>query len=187
MDDRSKTNGITLENSLQAYFYDELSAINQKALNPVPNEAIYYSSRVLDLYCSSKHLFDMENGKVKEKILGVKLLEVTHFPKNKQKRVLKDVGDTSLFLCGYFSEALNKKIVDTSYYQNLGQIAYRRLNGLSPDLYQIPSFYNIISDTFETLSMLIGIVAKNNFQVAKEIEEQEMLLFVNESQKPKVS
>ncbi len=42
-------------------------------------------------------------------------------------RALKQVGDTALYVSGFFSESLNSKLVDIDYYRELGEAAYREL------------------------------------------------------------
>jgi hypothetical protein len=40
---------------------------------------------------------------------------------------LKQVGDTALYVAGFFAESLNRKLVDADYYIELGGAAYREL------------------------------------------------------------
>lgn len=156
----SQKSDLTLESSLQVFFYDHLQEFNKKSMNPLPNETIYYSSLVMDNYGVSEKFFEKVNGKAKEKILGIKLLESSQFPKEKQKQVLKDIAETSLLICGYFSDSLNRKIIDTNYYQDLGVIAYNRLNAFSPNAYDIPSFYKLMAQSFGNVTLLMNFVAK---------------------------
>jgi hypothetical protein len=169
--------GLVLESSLQAYFFDQLLEVNRRTSAPLPNETIFYSSLVMDKFGESQQFFELnDEGKVREKILGVKLLESTNLPKEKKKRVLQDIGDTALLLCGYFAESLNKKMVDTRYYQELGQIAYQRLDAFVPSFYEVPSFYRSLSRSFESISMLMGIVSKN---LTNSHPSDQSLLFVS--------
>jgi hypothetical protein len=153
---------LILESSLQVFFYDQLQEVNRKFLTPLPNETIYYSSLVMDNFGLSKKYFEIVEGKVREKTLGIKLLESTHMSKEKQKRILKDVGDTALIVCGYFSDSLNKKIIDVGYYQQLGQTAYSRLNNMIPSAYQVPAFFDSMAGTFGSITMMMNLISKKN-------------------------
>jgi hypothetical protein len=42
-------------------------------------------------------------------------------------RNLKQVGDTSLYVAGFFAESLTRSLVDVDYYVGLGQSAYAQL------------------------------------------------------------
>ena len=176
--DKKEQDSVILEASLQTFFFDELDKVNQKSLNPVSREKIFYSSLIMDKYSLSEHFFEKEDGKVRDKILGIKLLEASHMTANKKKQVVKDVAETSLFLCGFFSDSLNRKIVDVGYYRDIGQSAYQMLNNLIPSFYEIDSFYKSVSNQFDTLASLIRIVRENSHN-----EMQEVSLFIGDGKK----
>src|SRR5436190_1249732 len=44
-------------------------------------------------------------------------------------RALKEVGDTSLYMTGFFADSLQRKLVGVEYYMDLGKAAYRELAG----------------------------------------------------------
>lgn len=169
-------NIITFE-SLKSFFYGELESLNNSSLSPVPQETLFYSSEVLEKYCLSQKFFDTQEGRIRNKILGEKLLQATKKNFDEQRRLYRDVGDTALILCGYFSESINDKIVDKQYYINIGSIAYRRLNSLQPDCMDIPAFFDLLSKCFESLTLLINSFAnKFSLQDSFGVEEKELLI-----------
>lgn len=155
-------NKIILSASLKGFFFDGLSEINRKSLCPVPESIIYYSSDVLDKFALSQDFFETSEGKVREKILGMKLLEATQYGRDEQKRIYKEVGDMSLMVCGYFAESTNKKIVDRDYYAQLGKTAFSHLNSVSPSFLDIPSFYGMVATCFESMTTLMTILASKS-------------------------
>ena len=182
-------NKIILSTNLKGFFFENLSEINKKSLCPVPESVIYYSSDVLDKFALSQDFFETSDGKVREKILGMKLLEATQVSRDEQKKIYKEVGDMSLMVCGYFSESVNKKIVDTQYYAQLGKMAYSHLNNVHPSFLDIPCFYGMVATCFESLTTLMTILATkdrngvvNNNLIFKKIlnsesvSEKEMLV-----------
>jgi hypothetical protein len=156
----TKSSGLVLESSLQVFFYDHLQEFNKKSLTPLPNETIFYSSLVMDNYGDSSKFFEQVDGKSREKILGIKLLEANQLPKEKQKMAIRDVAETSLLVCGYFADSLNKKMIDVKYYQDLGMIAYSRLNSITPVAYDVPSFYKKMANSFAGITLLMSLVSK---------------------------
>lgn len=150
---------IILSTNLKGFFFEGLTELNKKSLCPVPESVIFYSSDVLDKFALSQNFFEMNEGKVREKILGMKLLEATQVGREEQKKIYKEVGDMSLLVCGYFSESVNKKIVDTQYYSQLGKMAYSHLNNVTPNFLDIPSFYGMVATCFESLTTLMMILA----------------------------
>lgn len=182
----SSKDNLILESSLQSFFFDQLSDLNKKSSSPLPGETIYYSSLIMDRFGEAVEYFEVsEDGKVRDKTLGVKLLEAYSLGRTTQKRVYRDIGDTALFLCGYFSESLNKKIIDTSYYQEVGQIAYNRLNNIVPKAYEVPKFFGMLSDTFEKVAMMMNVVSKQNNMDGS--GNDDMILFVTNATKIKAS
>lgn len=155
-------NKIILSTNLKGFFFEGLSEINKKSLCPVPESVIYYSSDVLDKFALSQTFFETNDGKVREKILGMKLLEASHVSREEQKKIYKEVADMSLMVCGYFSESVNKKIVDVNYYSQLGKMAYSHLNNVTPSFLDIPYFYGMVSTCFESLTTLMTIMASKD-------------------------
>lgn len=158
----SEPKKIILEANLQAYFFEGLNALNKKSLCPVPESIIFYSSDVLDKFALSQTYFEFSEGKVREKILGLKLLEASQFGREEQRKIYKEVADTALFVCGYFSESTHNKLVDAQYYSQLGKMAYSHLNNLGPSFLDIPSFYNMVATCFESMTTLMSLLASQN-------------------------
>ena len=154
-----RTLKVVSEASLQGYFFEELKKVNDRSSCPLPQKTILYSSWVMSNMGESKKYFDTSEGKIQEKILGIKLMESNQMPLEQRKRVLRDVGDTALLLCGYFFESVTKKIVDISYYQELGKTAYRRLDAIVPEMYDTVSFYEMLAHLFDQITSVISIIA----------------------------
>lgn len=157
----TNSSSLILENSLQVYFFDSLMEANKKSMHPLPNEIIYYASLVMEHLSTSNRYFEIVDGKVREKILGIRLLEVGHLPKEKQKGAMKDIAETALLLCGYFADSLNKKIIDVKYYNEVGILAYRRLNSFIPKAYDTPNFFQKMSKNFHQVTNLISLISAN--------------------------
>lgn len=153
---------IILQSNLQGYFFEGLNALNKKSLCPVPESVIYYSSDVLDKFALSQDFFDVSEGKIREKILGIKLLEASQLNRDEQKRVYKDVADMSLMVCGFFFESTQKKLVDNQYYSQIGKMAYSHLDSVAPNFLDIPSFYQMFATCFESMTTLMSLLATQN-------------------------
>ena len=138
---------------------------------------IFYSSMVLDRYADSANYFSVEeDGSIKDKVLGMKLLEASQMKARQKQMELKEVGDTALMLCGIFSESVNRKITDISYYQSLGQSAYQQLNTIIPELYEMPDFYLNVSYFFHPIMSLLSVVSN---ELLSNNSDDQFLLFSN--------
>lgn len=150
---------LSVENNLEGFFYKNLSELNKKTTYPLSEPFIIYTSEVMGRFGFSEEFFEVNDGKVREKILGKKLLESSQLPINQRKKALREIGDLSMFTCGYFAESLNNKLIDISFYQSLGKSAYNQLDGYVPDYLEVPSFYENLSQFFEAVTYLMNHVS----------------------------
>ncbi len=60
--------------------------------------------------------------------LGVRLARALERGGFDQRTDLKQIGDQSLFVSGFFSDSLNRKLVDVDYYASIGGCAYHALS-----------------------------------------------------------
>jgi hypothetical protein len=73
-------------------------------------------------------------------------------------RCLKEVGDTSLYVAGFFAESLSRKLVDVDYYVGLGRGAYSELAGqLSGSLTEV---YRELAENFPAFVEVLGEVRR---------------------------
>jgi len=158
--EKTATTKIICQTSLQAYFLDRLVEINQKLVKPLLPEVLLYSSQVLDTFSDPQNIFEVYEGKKTVKILGIKLLESERLPKNKRKKTLMDVGDTALFICGFFHESLNRKLFQIRYYHDLGKRAYAKLDGISSKSISMPSIYGLMAGSFDNITDMLTIISK---------------------------
>lgn len=150
---------IITASGLDSFFYEELIAINKIAKCPLPQEFLFYSSRVLQKYSLSEKLYKVTEKGVQEKILGEMLLKANHKPKEEKIRMLKEVGDMSLIISGYFAKSLDSKIVDRSYYKDLGKMAYSHIDGLSFNCMNMPNFFKALETCFDIMSAHLNCLA----------------------------
>lgn len=60
--------------------------------------------------------------------LAVRLAEALESGGVRQRIGLKQIGDLSLFISGFFSDSLRRKLVDVDYYVSIGGYAYHALS-----------------------------------------------------------
>ena len=106
------------------------AACDRQRLHPQPLTSYY----VVSLLAEFVHLGKASAGEAvaSGEPLGVKLLRALDSGGSVQRRGLKQVGDASLFISGFFSDSLRRSLVDLDYYVSLGGYAYRSL-GTSDD------------------------------------------------------
>jgi len=65
--------------------------------------------------------------------LGLELAQALESGGLQQRLTLRHIGDRSLFLTGFFSDSLKRRLVDVDYYVSIGGYAYTTLTKLETD------------------------------------------------------
>ena len=108
---------VTLAASVDEYFHevvtDALQAVDLDASEP----AGWYLVGLLGEFTTAR---------LTDEPLGIKLAKAAESP-GQRVRTLKEVGDTSLYVAGFFAESLTHSLIDVDYYVGLGQSAYTQL------------------------------------------------------------
>jgi hypothetical protein len=75
-----------------------------------------------------------------------------------QRDHLRSVGDQSLFISGFFSDSLNRSLVDVDYYIHLGGYAYRSLARRGDNT--LGDVFDELSDKFANFVDVLGEVSE---------------------------
>ena len=153
---------IIFENSLKGFFYKELMSLNESLTYPAGHELIYYSSLVLDHLSTSDKFFQMDEGRLKIKYWVKSYCQAKKCRIGKSKRIKRYQG-YFLIVCGVFADSFNQKIIDCSYYIDLGKIAYERLNAINPIAFDQDNFYQVLSDEILKIIEIIKQASQNIF------------------------
>src|SRR5216110_1099935 len=118
---------MQLGESLEDFFDGQLDeALRAEGLPPAgPTKP--YLVRLLAAYAAQP---------IEDRPLGLRLLQAQEVSPRERRSRLREIGDTSLFLSGFWGDSLGGKLVDVDYYIELGGMAYRALArelGCDPD------------------------------------------------------
>ena len=103
-------------------------------------------------------LGDMSRARLPDEPLGPKLAAPPADP-GERVRSLKQVGDTSLYVAGFFAESLSRSLVDVDYYVGLGQSAYGQL-AKTFGTRQLADVYAELADKFPKFVDVLAEVRK---------------------------
>lgn len=126
--------------------------------SPLVNE---YLVKLLTHYMVTDNLFDetTENGKRTRSTLAELYLKAMNSESGIRCDLLKKLGDTSLYITGFFSESLNRKIVDVSYYVNMGENAFHSLaSSVNEEVYS--NLYKDFSKHFVKYMEALNYISK---------------------------
>jgi hypothetical protein len=135
------------------------SACARQKLHPQPLTS-YYLVSLLDEFTHIGRSTAAE-AMVSNEALGVRLVRALQSGGTDQRTGLKQVGDVSLFISGFFSDSLRRRLVDVDYYVSLGGYAYGSL-GATPDVLspifcelseKFIAFVDVLSDVSERTAL----------------------------------
>lgn len=92
-------------------------------------QATNYLVDILIFYMNTENLFDEEDlsGRKKRGTLAEMMLKAGSAQREERVGLLKKLGDTALYVSGFFGESLQRKVVDIDYYMEMGETAYGSL------------------------------------------------------------
>ena len=152
------------DGDLQQFFQRMLLEANENQQGQVSHHAISYVTELLVAFHETAKLFEAEKSRLPVLAdIFSKALESDRF---RRFSLLRQLGDTSLMLSGYFPEAITRRSVDLDYYQNMGKVAYSHLDSLSNDL----NIFCELSDQFISLSRVINEVSENTHERAEPVQ-----------------
>lgn len=117
------------------YFLEVLENAFQHLKMDASHLSKSYLVELLQFYILAKNLFsfDEETGRYKRDTLAELYLRAQNLPPTQKIEQLKKLGDTSLYISGFFGDSLNRKVVDIDYYAEMGGTAYDNLSRITSD------------------------------------------------------
>lgn len=158
-----KESSVQLIVAPQEFFRSQLSEAAQSARIALDDHTEFYLVNVLCDFINPAKI----NDELKElDVMGTpvalmwkKALEASP---EQQARIYKRLGDTSLYVAGYFQDYFNRKAFDINYYASVGKTAYSSLSTIMRERHQDEHFstmYNGLSDQFEKFIELFAIIS----------------------------
>jgi hypothetical protein len=90
-----------------------------------------YMVNILEHYVVASHLHDSEtvdeHGRRKPQTLAETLLIAAQSDHSTKTEMLKKLGDRTLYVCGFFSDSFQRKVIDVDYCAEMGGAAYAML------------------------------------------------------------
>ena len=87
--------------------------------------------------------------------LGIQLARALESGGMQQRASLKQIGDVSLFVSGFFSDSLRRKLVDVDYYASIGGVAYNALSR-----YETDTFSPVFAELAEKFIVYVDVLSE---------------------------
>ena len=83
---------------------------------------------------------------------------------NNKIKLLKELGDFSLFTTGFFSDSLNRKVIDADYYISLGKGAYENLSTIFKKFHKsdFTLLYYELAEKFVSITDIIAEISSDS-------------------------
>ena len=107
-------------------------------------------------------LSDFAKGPLPDEALAIKMCEGLQATPASRAQKLREVGDTSLFVSGFFPDSLNRSLIDVDYYIGMGEVAYGHLSRMMRSSDSFTQIFCELSDKFSRFVAVIGEVACND-------------------------
>jgi len=90
--------------------------------------------------------------------LGIRLAKALQAGGTRQRDGLRQVGDTSLFISGFFGDSLTRSLVNVDYYISLGECAYSSLARQSDE--RLSEVFDELAEKFSGFVDVLGEVSE---------------------------
>ena len=154
------------QQSLRDFFQGLLAQAiaNQRAREHVPLEAEAYLVNLLGGFLATDTLYVREeDGSLQQKPLAFLLKEALEEQGPARAALLRRLGDTSLFVSGFFADSLHRSPVGVDYYKAMGARAYDALGQHVAHKVAHRSLYAELSAKFGLCMELLAEVSERTF------------------------
>ena len=119
---------ILVSQSAREWFREAVGEVLSLPRLQVREETEWYLVDLLTGFMASERLFvEQPDGTLAEEPLALILLRAMAAERRERAAQLKRLGDTSLFVSGFFGDSLARGAVDAGYYRAMGERAYGAL------------------------------------------------------------
>jgi len=119
--------------SLKEFFKSLLTEVTARQRVALAEVTEFYLVNLLSEFASTDALFDREeDGRKAREPLAVLYHQALQQEREARIRTLRRLGDVSLYTVGFFSGALQGRVVGPDYYIQMGGTAYGHVADLSP-------------------------------------------------------
>lgn len=157
---------LALIGSAKEYFQQSLQeALHERKVETYPVVQDYLVT-MLEYYLVTENLYNEANtsGKKTHDTLAEMMLKAGSASPRIRFELLKKLGDTALYISGYFGDSLQRKIVDVDYYIDMGSTAYISLSEqVHEDTYA--QLYREIAKKFNEFVDVFTLMSRKSMQV----------------------
>lgn len=149
------------------FFKERVSNVLTKNKIKASETVEFYIVDLLERFIAAK---EISSDPLAIQLLKSQELGVTGIEKVK---ILKNLGDTSLYVSGFFRDSLNRKIVDLDYYREMGAIAYKSLS----ESIREESFHDLYQELYIKFSGFVEVLAEISHDLLPQTDQNLLRLY----------
>ncbi len=158
----SRPNQKVLITEPNEFFYDAVSeALKEKKIRPSLETEVYLAN-LLKQFMSAEALYSRDqSGHRTELPLAFLVKEALEAPnEDTRKLVYRQLGDTALYMAGFFQQSLSRKAVDLDYYVGMGRAGYANVADRTPQSQR--ALFLELSAAFPEFVDVLSLVAESS-------------------------
>jgi hypothetical protein len=148
--------GLFRSESALEFFKEQVEGAMARQNVQTSEWTAYYIVRLLAGYVSGR-----DDAGFDGQPLGLRLAHALQAEGAAQREGLRSVGDASLFVAGFFSDSLQRRLVDSDYYIALGANAYGRLASADHD-----AFADVFGEMADKFVPLVDVLAEISYRAS---------------------
>jgi len=134
------------------YFKDLVEGAMRNQRLETPDDVGFYLSSLLECFIEAESLGTEP--------LAIKYLKALQNDDIASRRLLRELGDISLFISGFFPESIKRNIAGLSYYKRIGATSYGRLASIYNSKKTTTSFGCIFLDLSGRFASYVNILSE---------------------------
>lgn len=135
-------------------------AIENQNIEIEEMEEFYIVNLLTEHIRTDRVYINLENSSREEPLANIlfKALQAEYY--EERIKIFKKLGDFTLFISGYFSDSLNRKLIDIDYYKAIGESAYSNLSYLTKKRKYGEMFSGLFEKLAKRFQSLVDIIAE---------------------------
>lgn len=156
---RQLTEGLVPVRSLEEFFRDSMDAAMASNHVVVDANTSHYVVSLLTSFARSEALYESGENGPELRPVALMLADAMEAATDGERNfALQRVGDVSLFIAGFFAEALQSSPVDVDYYVHMGGGAYQSLSIHIQGTFRGRAFGEVFAELGRKFQQLVDVI-----------------------------
>ncbi len=145
--------------SPQEFFHQHLISAMRSSHLVLSKEVEFYLVNLLCAFVNPERNLPEKDLDPLQTPLAILLQKAAEAPIEDRLKILRSLGDTSLYISGFFQDYFNRKTYNIDYFISVGTHAYSNASTLTRKLYRDVHFSSLFSSLAEKFPTIVEVVA----------------------------